>query len=409
MRGCLCGRRIWPDVVDQVTSGWPSRHYPDEVSWSVTDLLTKVTPEQEALLRVIYGGLAALDYQQWPTWQYIEGTLRRERLNARELLYSLPMVGSRDSADFRSVNYSAVWWNRHSLQPESRIQLTVAAALRCEEFRHDGDWFISVLRYMADKLKNAPFLPAKRREVLAMNTELRSACSLPDKFLRILPDMLRVEPFGLADMHGSDNKGMYRIRLGESLVEYEDVRDVRDYVERVTKLITKKNAEQYPTLSRPLTAQIVTQPQSPQLQPHALYVDLDLLVRLQALDHPDWNLAKLATLLNELNDNFERRNRYACHMLLRAILDHVPPIFGYRDFKTLANNHQWPNQVTKTYMRQLEDFKTQGHDALHGQVNAGKDLLSMNDVPPPVRLNALLAALMDQLAVGRVADERAND
>jgi hypothetical protein len=375
----------------------------------VTDLFTKVTPEQEELLRVIYDGLVELDYQEWPTWQYIEGTLRRERLNARKLLDSLPMVGSDTlfhSANFQSVIYSAVSWNRRYLQPESRIHLTVAASLQCEEFRQVGDWFISVLRYIVDKLNNAPLLPAKPREVLATNKELRSACSLPDEFLRILPDMLRLEPFGLADMHGSDNKGMYRIKLCESLVEYEDVRGVRDYVERVTELITKKNAEQHSILSRPLTAQIITQSQPPQSQPHA-YVDLDLLDRLQALDHPDWNLDKLITLLNELNDNFERHNQYACHALLRAILDHVPPIFGYRDFKTLANNHQWPNQFTKTYMRQLEDFKTQGHDALHGQVKTGKDLLSMNDVPPPVRLNALLAALMDRLAVGQVTDERA--
>lgn len=37
---------------------------------------------------------------------------------------------------------------------------------------------------------------------------------------------------------------------------------------------------------------------------------------------------KLVSLVAELNDNYGRGNAYAAHALLRAILDHIPPLLG---------------------------------------------------------------------------------
>jgi len=38
--------------------------------------------------------------------------------------------------------------------------------------------------------------------------------------------------------------------------------------------------------------------------------------------------SKLLRLIEELNDNYLRGNGHAAHALLRAILDHVPPLLG---------------------------------------------------------------------------------
>jgi len=46
---------------------------------------------------------------------------------------------------------------------------------------------------------------------------------------------------------------------------------------------------------------------------------------------------KLTRLLAELNDNYSRGNAYAAHALLRAILDHIPPLLGCTDFKAAAS------------------------------------------------------------------------
>jgi hypothetical protein len=53
-------------------------------------------------------------------------------------------------------------------------------------------------------------------------------------------------------------------------------------------------------------------------------------------DKCQFNVSKLWTLIEELNDNYRGKNSYASQALLRAILDHIPPILGCNDFKAVA-------------------------------------------------------------------------
>jgi hypothetical protein len=99
--------------------------------------------------------------------------------------------------------------------------------------------------------------------------------------------------------------------------------------------------------------------------------------------------AKLTRLISELNDNYSRGNAYAAHALLRAILDHVPPMLGCPDFKAVANNHPW-GRTDKNYARRLLDFKLQADDALHRQISPKPDLITMDDMPPRVWVNTVL-------------------
>lgn len=46
-----------------------------------------------------------------------------------------------------------------------------------------------------------------------------------------------------------------------------------------------------------------------------------------------FDLTKLLALIAELNDNCASKHTYAAHALLRAVLDHVPPVFGYPDVR----------------------------------------------------------------------------
>ena len=58
-----------------------------------------------------------------------------------------------------------------------------------------------------------------------------------------------------------------------------------------------------------------------------------MVTRAQALG---LDCGKLARLVAELNDNHSRGNAYAAHALLRALLDHIPPLLGCRDFTMAA-------------------------------------------------------------------------
>lgn len=123
------------------------------------------------------------------------------------------------------------------------------------------------------------------------------------------------------------------------------------------------------------------------------YVDELLMVDLKlALVTGGWGPDRLLALLAELNDNYARGNLYACHALLRAILDHVPPAFGQRSFDAVVNNFGW-TRTDKSYMKRLADFRLQADDALHRHISAKHDYLTMEDLPPRPWFRRLLAAL----------------
>ena len=122
----------------------------------------------------------------------------------------------------------------------------------------------------------------------------------------------------------------------------------------------------------------------------APYVNVQIIAAIGATKPTDrFDRTKLLRLLGELNDNYGRGNAYATHMLLRAILDHIPPLLDCADFKEVANNYAW-SRTDKFYVRKLLDFKLQADDALHRQISAKLDLLTLEDIPPRAWINRLL-------------------
>jgi hypothetical protein len=122
----------------------------------------------------------------------------------------------------------------------------------------------------------------------------------------------------------------------------------------------------------------------------ALYVDTQvsagMIARAEALG---LDSGKLARLVGELNDNYSRGNAYAAHALLRAVLDHIPPLLGCADFKAAASNYSW-SRTDRSYARRLLDFKLQADDALHRQISKRTDRLGIDDMPPKIWVNRIL-------------------
>jgi hypothetical protein len=109
-----------------------------------------------------------------------------------------------------------------------------------------------------------------------------------------------------------------------------------------------------------------------------------------------FEVTKLLGLIDELNDNYVNRNTYASHALLRAILDHIPPILGCTDFAAIANNYSW-GRTDKRYIKKLADFRDQADDALHRQISSKADLLGIDDMPASVCVDRLLQECAERL------------
>jgi hypothetical protein len=69
------------------------------------------------------------------------------------------------------------------------------------------------------------------------------------------------------------------------------------------------------------------------------YIDNKLILSLVELKSNKYDLTKLIKMCKELNDNYSLNNYVSCGMLIRAILDHVPPIFNKKSFKEVSNNY----------------------------------------------------------------------
>lgn len=119
------------------------------------------------------------------------------------------------------------------------------------------------------------------------------------------------------------------------------------------------------------------------------YVDAQVIAALEATSGTQFDHAKLLRLISELNDSYSRGHAYAAHALLRAILDHIPPMRRCASFAAVANNYRW-NRTDKGYVRKLLDFRLQADDVLHQQISPRPDLLGLDNMPPRACVNRLL-------------------
>ncbi len=68
------------------------------------------------------------------------------------------------------------------------------------------------------------------------------------------------------------------------------------------------------------------------------YVHPDRLRQLRACKSAQYDLTKLLRFCEEINICYQARLVLAIPMLVRAVLDHVPPVFSCGTFSELANN-----------------------------------------------------------------------
>ncbi len=125
-----------------------------------------------------------------------------------------------------------------------------------------------------------------------------------------------------------------------------------------------------------------------------IYVDLDRLSELYYIDNKSFDLSKLIQLCCELNKSYENECYYSCIFLLRTIIDHVPPIFGFKSFKSVVNNYRG-SQSFKRSMNKLENSSRDiADDHLHTQIRTTEVLPSKTQVDFKNNLDVLLAEII---------------
>lgn len=376
---------------------------------------------------------------QWPVWRYVDQMMDHLGHDAAErVLKSLPMVGSTGPI---GSSYGLTWYDRAHLADDSRPALTAAAGLHVPELApFFGDTFIAVVQFFTDRQRAVKPSPDHFEDVYITSADFRRDFpTVTDEFMAALPGIFEHEPvLRRGYRHWGTND--WQFLLHKWLREYRDIHHLRGYVERVAKVTTASHTimvpfpdgAQYVSLPKmtvekrdmvisggssvwgglsitgqsvtgkalaPLpavTSAIVSRPASPPKAPPQ-YVNEALIKELEAKQgHTRLSPDKLSQLLRELNACFRGEHPYACHALLRAIIDHVPPILGCHTFEQIVSNYAW-TRTDKKYMQRLLDFKVQADDVLHRHIRPSRDVITMHDLPNSGYINALLRECIDKL------------
>lgn len=111
----------------------------------------------------------------------------------------------------------------------------------------------------------------------------------------------------------------------------------------------------------------------------------------------DFNYQKLITLIEELNFNYLNKKTYSSCMLLRAILDHIPPLLTKNDFNDVVNNYSWGSEKSSRLkaLKELLTFRNTPDDILHAQITNKSDVIDISYLPNKFPINILLQECLE--------------
>lgn len=127
------------------------------------------------------------------------------------------------------------------------------------------------------------------------------------------------------------------------------------------------------------------------------YVDPARISALKAATTPPWDFVRVAELCREINVAAANQCNFSIAMLLRAILDHIPPVLGLSTFAEVANNYGGPNNQRsfKKSMQNLQGSLRNIADMhLHSPIRRREDVPTFVQVDFAADLDVLLGEVI---------------
>ncbi|HNW99006.1 MAG TPA: hypothetical protein PKK00_11410 [Bacteroidales bacterium] len=132
-------------------------------------------------------------------------------------------------------------------------------------------------------------------------------------------------------------------------------------------------------------------------KPLNVFVDISRIEELKNISHPDYDLTKLIRFCEELNDNFFRGNYLSVVMIVRSILNHIPPIFSFNNFAEVSNNYSGGQSLKKNLNHLNNSLKNIADSYLHETIRKKEILPNATQVNFSQDLDVLLAEIVRKL------------
>lgn len=125
-----------------------------------------------------------------------------------------------------------------------------------------------------------------------------------------------------------------------------------------------------------------------------IYVDPSRVAELKVLRSDQWDFSRLIELCRELNVAAANECHMSTSFLLRSILNHVAPIFGFDSFARVASEYPFAKSV-KTGIQRLQSQGRDGADFhLHQQIRKHESLPAAAQVAFSQELDVLLSEVV---------------
>lgn len=119
---------------------------------------------------------------------------------------------------------------------------------------------------------------------------------------------------------------------------------------------------------------------------------------LKLIRSESFDLTKLIQLCKELNDASVIKNNLSSSLLVRSIIDHVSPIFGFANFSSFANNYSGGTGSFKKSMLNLDkSLRNIADNNIHSQVRKKEVLPTSTQVDFTNELDLLLSEIVRTL------------
>lgn len=126
----------------------------------------------------------------------------------------------------------------------------------------------------------------------------------------------------------------------------------------------------------------------------AVFVDSIRLEELCKIKNPNFDLTKLIRLCEELNICSKSGGLMASIMLVRAIIDHVPPIFGCSRFADVANQYAGSKSFKDSMLHLDNSSRKIADQHLHCHIRKSETLPTLTQVNFSNDLDVLLAEIV---------------
>lgn len=127
------------------------------------------------------------------------------------------------------------------------------------------------------------------------------------------------------------------------------------------------------------------------------YINSERIEEIGRLSSTQFDVTRLLGYCREINQANQSDSFLTIALLLRAIIDHIPPIFGFKNFSEVVNNYNGGKSF-KELMERLDKSSRKLADIyLHKQISKKESLPNFTQINYSAELDILLSEIINQL------------